>query len=353
MTDQPGQDRRSRPEQRLPIQRPPSEPVPAERFTSPPAIRTFELTPERAAGIVRQSGSARWFGFLATLVVVIFVIIYYFYELGVPGIPGTSRLTKEVESQQVLLVERGYNVYQANCARCHGVQGEGGIGPVLNDQMKLFVHLNEQYLRNVLYAGGRYVCGNDKSLMPVWDNRNGGPLNYQQINELIAYLRASKGTEFTLRDPELFEPEVDPGTGEIETFRGWRDDAFRPAPNATAVPACWTDAFNTPAPSGSPAASGSAAPVGTTVALSALNILFEPTTLEAPADAPFNIEFANNDGGIPHNVAIRDGGGADVFTGETFNGVQTRTYSVPSLAAGAYTFICTVHPNMTGTLTVQ
>ena len=31
----------------------------------------------------------------------------------------------------------------------------------------------------------------------------------------------------------------------------------------------------------------------------------------------------------------------------------TKTYDVPALAAGAYAFICTVHPNMTGTLTVN
>ena len=29
------------------------------------------------------------------------------------------------------------------------------------------------------------------------------------------------------------------------------------------------------------------------------------------------------------------------------------TYAVPALAAGTYPFVCTVHPNMTGTLTVQ
>ena len=65
--------------------------------------------------------------------------------------------------QAVTAVERGYNLYQANCARCHGVNGEGGIGPVLNDQMKLFAHLNEQYIHTVLTVGGRYVCGNPKS----------------------------------------------------------------------------------------------------------------------------------------------------------------------------------------------
>ena len=43
----------------------PQETLPAERFTAPPAIRaTAGLTPQRSAGIVRQSASARWIGFL-------------------------------------------------------------------------------------------------------------------------------------------------------------------------------------------------------------------------------------------------------------------------------------------------
>jgi len=42
-----------------------------------------------------------------------------------------------------------------------------------------------------------------------------------------------------------------------------------------------------------------------------------------------------------------------VFKGEVFPGVATKTYDVPALTAGSYTFSCTVHPSMTGTLTVQ
>jgi plastocyanin len=33
--------------------------------------------------------------------------------------------------------------------------------------------------------------------------------------------------------------------------------------------------------------------------------------------------------------------------------VATRTFEVPALAAGTYPFACTVHANMTGTLTAQ
>ncbi len=106
-----------------------------------------------------------------------------------------------------------------------------------------------------------------------------------------------------------------------------------------------------PAPSADPGAS--APPAGPIVTVSALNIQFEQTALTAPADVPFKIEFENKDAGIPHNVEIKDAAGASVFTGEIFNGVDTRTYDVPALAAGTYPFLCTVHPAMTGTLTVN
>ena len=41
------------------------------------------------------------------------------------------------------------------------------------------------------------------------------------------------------------------------------------------------------------------------------------------------------------------------FRGEIVTGPTTIVYQVPALEAGAYAFVCTVHPNMVGTLTVQ
>jgi cytochrome c oxidase subunit II len=110
-----------------------------------------------------------------------------------------------------------------------------------------------------------------------------------------------------------------------------------------------------PAPSGGPAPSGAPAPGGATLQISAFNVAFEQTALQAPAGTPFKIEFDNKDQGTPHNVAIHEGSptGAEVFKGEIFPGPAKKTYDVPALKAGAYAFVCTVHPNMTGTLTVQ
>jgi len=115
-----------------------------------------------------------------------------------------------------------------------------------------------------------------------------------------------------------------------------------------------------PPPSAAPGASGAPPPSGGPAAgpplqVSALNVAFEQTELTAPANAPFQIAFDNKDNGVPHNVAIHQGSptGQEVFKGEIITGVAQKTYDVPALAAGSYAFVCSVHPNMTGTLTVN
>jgi plastocyanin len=111
------------------------------------------------------------------------------------------------------------------------------------------------------------------------------------------------------------------------------------------------------APSGSPAASPAASggATGTVLEITAAGIAFDKADLTAPAGVAFQIKFTNNDAGIPHNVAIHKDSpsGEVVWQGEIFNGTDTRTYDVPALPAGTYGFTCTVHPNMTGTLTVK
>ena len=355
MTD-PTRDRPGdAPERRLPARRPPSEPVPsrsADRFTAPRQVRALGgLTSERAAKIVRQSGDARWVAFLGVAVVALFVILYYFYELGVPIIKTTPRQVAQAQEQQVTAVERGYNLYMANCARCHGNNGEGGVGPVLNDQMKLFSHLNEQYIRNVLTVGGRYVCGNAKSVMPVWAESNGGPLKYIAIDDLIAFIRAPSTQEFVKHDPQLNEPVIG-ADGKVETFKGWLDPSFKPEPSATPFPDCWSGT----AGGGTPAPAATLPPGATILKLTAVSIAYDVHELTAPAGAAFGIDFKQEDSGVGgHNVEIRDSGGQTIFKGQVLTDPGETTYTIDALRAGTYTYICSIHPiaSMTGTLTVK
>jgi mono/diheme cytochrome c family protein/plastocyanin len=359
MTDTPDRppDGQEPPEQRLPAVVPPTEVAPVERFTAAPSIRKLEFSPERAAQVVRQSANARWVGFLGIIIIILFISLYWFYELGAPGGLTVARQAREIDAQQVTKVERGYLVYQANCARCHGVDGEGGEGPILNRQDKLFAHLNENYIHNVLTVGGRYVCGNPQSRMPVWADVGNppGPLNYRQVEELVAFLLATNEREYTVRDEHLLEPVVDPVTGEIKTFTGWRDPNYKPEPGATPYPDCWQDEFTggaSPSPGGSPAASPD--PNATVVEISASNSSsFDVSEASAPAGEAFVIHFFNNEAGVMHNVEVKDAGGTTELRGDIITGVAEAMYDVPALDAGEYTFNCTVHPNMTGTLTAE
>jgi plastocyanin len=137
-----------------------------------------------------------------------------------------------------------------------------------------------------------------------------------------------------------------------------------PAPSASTMPGMDMSpspsgpaASNVPPPSApasaAPVAGGSPATTGATVHISAQSIAFDTDHLEATAGQAFVLEFDNNDAGIPHNVEIKDASGVSMFKGQIITGPAKVSYQVPALPAGSYMFLCDVHPNMTGTLTVQ
>ena len=138
-------------------------------------------------------------------------------------------------------------------------------------------------------------------------------------------------------------------------------DSSATAAASAKPPAAAAAGAGTPAPAasaGAPAGSPGASPAAggsVSLALTAQGVAYDKTDLAAPANTPFQIVFTNNDAGIPHNVSIHAGSasGQEVFKGEIFSGTDSRTYAVPALPAGTYAFVCSVHPNMTGTLTVK
>jgi len=103
-----------------------------------------------------------------------------------------------------------------------------------------------------------------------------------------------------------------------------------------------------------PATGGGGGTSGANVNLVALNVAYDQSAITMKANTTFTINFDNQDSGIPHNVSIHKDSptGEAVFTGDIVTGPAQKVYSIGGLNAGTYAFVCSVHPNMTGTLTV-
>ena len=273
-----------------------------------------------------------------------------------PGIEGSSRLEKETAAQQVTDVERRLQSSTRRTApAATATTGQGGIGPVLNDQAKLLTHLTPQYL-----ADGAH---------------RRRPLRLRRPELAHAGLARAEGAAQLprARGAHRLHPGAEHADLHHDGPRDGRDDRehrlarreLRDAGRRNPGPGLLEGRVRAARRRQRDARSLRRADRGSVrrrqrrghgaVTISASGIAFDTDTLEVPADTPFQIVFTNNDAGIPHNVAIHEGSptGPAVWTGEIFNGVETRTYDVPALPAGTYGFVCTVHPNMTGTLTAK
>jgi plastocyanin len=114
------------------------------------------------------------------------------------------------------------------------------------------------------------------------------------------------------------------------------------------------------APGGEPAAGGGEQPSGSAapsapaadVTITAQGIDFTTKDVIAPADTEFTIAFDNQDP-APHDVVIKEGSGTVVFQGEVVTGPTVEIYHAPPLAPGTYSFVCSIHPAMVGTITAE
>src|SRR5438309_1951994 len=96
---------------------------------------------------------------------------------------NSNRATAEVRfrSDQI---ERGQELFAANCAVCHGNRGQGGVG------LKLDIPANHPTNDTQATQRGEYLTrtitnGRPGTYMPAWAITNGGPFNTQQIDALV------------------------------------------------------------------------------------------------------------------------------------------------------------------------
>lgn len=94
-------------------------------------------------------------------------------------------------------VEHGHEVWdEFGCAGCHGADGSGGAAAYLEKRSQVNILWAAPAVNDIFY---RYdedevrfwlVFGRANSPMPAWGLEGGGPMNSQQIDDLMAYLHS-------------------------------------------------------------------------------------------------------------------------------------------------------------------
>jgi cytochrome c oxidase cbb3-type subunit 3 len=129
--------------------------------------------------------------------------------LGLVGMLGfyswseASRLDKAAAALTSENVQRGAATFQAQCSACHGAQGQGGVGPALNNRTVLKNTLDSVFF-SVIRSG---VPG---TKMPAWSVDYGGPLTDEGVREVVAFLRAWEPTAPEIK-PAVFVPDAGRG----------------------------------------------------------------------------------------------------------------------------------------------
>ena len=181
----------------------------------PPALRPGDTDDVLESS--RLTSITRW----GMIIAIFFAVFLFFYMISDPS----RRLSKEKKFDEVSL-ERGEKYYALRtdpktgeenlsgkeCARCHGVDAEGGTNNWLNPNTGVTQEVQVPDLEGVFgryeeppegYKDAREFIyetierGRPGTDMPTWGNKYGGPLNEQEINDIVNWLESiQKKAEF-------------------------------------------------------------------------------------------------------------------------------------------------------------
>ena len=124
---------------------------------------------------------------LATAVMAVVMPVYYLNE--------ADRQVAAQETFDKIAEERGEHWFEEfQCGDCHGVEGGGGGAPFIEARSGISTVWAAPALNDISFRFDedeiRYwiVFGRQGTPMPAWGVEGGGPLNSQQIDELLAYI---------------------------------------------------------------------------------------------------------------------------------------------------------------------
>ena len=129
------------------------------------------------------------------------VLILIAFQFYIKREPARIQAVMAADRQQQ--VAAGRELYAANCATCHGQEGEGVDAPPLNSKQFL-AEAHDEAIFNIIASG---VPGTE---MPAWSQRHGGPFTDEEIRQIVAFIRA---WEPTAPDLSKVEKPGDPSAG--------------------------------------------------------------------------------------------------------------------------------------------
>ena len=135
--------------------------------------------------------------FLATILTVAIAAFLSVYWLLEP-----HRVAVEAEQMRLKASEEGKKLYRTHCARCHGEAGGPQKGIRAINSKKYLETVDDSILYKIIERGI------PRTGMVALGDKEGGPLNPEQINQLVAYIRSWEKTAPAL--PEEASPKERP-----------------------------------------------------------------------------------------------------------------------------------------------
>ncbi len=126
------------------------------------------------------------------------LLFVIFLAFGVYALNEGNRLDDASEAELELQVRRGARLFVSNCRSCHGLDGEGAVGPLLNSPAYLILEEGNEFGVDATPAGeadgihdflfNTISCGRTGTAMPIWAEQFGGSLSDTQVEQIVAMI---------------------------------------------------------------------------------------------------------------------------------------------------------------------
>lgn len=132
-----------------------------------------------------RTNAAEKTGYGALIMLLIVALIIPFLWISESNAQAMAKV-----QQHTTDVQRGAALYAQYCFQCHGLNGQGLIGPKLNGNPTVN-SLSDVDIIRIISAGVPNTTDPSTFLMPAWSEQYAGPLTQTQIQYLFALIRSA------------------------------------------------------------------------------------------------------------------------------------------------------------------